>query len=255
MDNSNRTSVSNYANQTSREHKQSGKRAVLIPIGAVEQHGPHLPVGTDTWIACEIAHRAAAGQNQVIVAEPLPVGSSGHHQFFPGTISLRPSTTVALIIDVATSIARHGDIPVFINGHGGNRPPLAVALQELLLDDVRAWTISYFEKLANVIEEVFPNAPHAVGHACAMETSIVAYLWPDLLHDHAIPGPGGQESWPDPSLFSTARVQTNLLFDELNTTGVVGEPGLYSPQAGMRLIKTAAGQIRADVDRILGLPT
>ncbi len=224
---------------------------MLVPIGAVEQHGPHLPVGTDTWIATEIAERVAAGRSRVLVAEPIPVGASGHHLSFAGTLSLRPSTLVSVLVDLAASIAAHGDTPVFLNGHGGNRPALSLALQELLLEGVRAWSLSYFDELADVLAEVFPDASRAAGHACAMETSILSHLWPEAVSAETVPAAGGQAVWPDPSLFPDAHPQTNRPFEELNPVGVVGQPGLYHPEAGRRLVSAAVSRVGAAVDQIL----
>jgi creatinine amidohydrolase len=232
------------------DHGSRAPHVVLVPVGAVEQHGPHLPVGTDAWIAAYIAERVATEQDKVLVAEPLAYGSSGHHQNFAGTISLRPSTAVALAVDVATSVARNGDVPVFVNGHGGNRPPLAVALQEPLLNEINAWSLSYFDGLDATVAELFSPARDAVGHACAMETSIVASLWPQLLQQEWLAEPGGQGGWPDPFLFPAADPQTNRRFEEISQTGVVGRPDLFSADAGRRLLDVAIQRIGNAVQEI-----
>ncbi|WP_153393990.1 creatininase family protein [Ornithinicoccus halotolerans] len=240
---------SRYAALTSTEHAAES-RVVLVPVGAVEQHGPHLPVGTDIWIATAVATEVATSRADVLVLEPVPFGVSGHHMSFAGTVSLRPSTYLALVADVVTSVARHGDVPVLINGHGGNRGPLTVALQELVETNTRAWALSYFEHIADVVREVFPRHETAVGHACALETSVVAHLWPGLLRAEAIPGPGARGVWPAPFLYSTDKVERPRRFEELDSSGVVGEPGLQSAEAGRRLFLAAVERVGEVIDRI-----
>lgn len=242
-----------FASYTSREHRDRNRHIVLIPVGAVEQHGDHLPTGTDAWIAAHIAARVAAARDGVLVADPLPYGSSGHHRQFAGTLSLRPSTVVALAVDIASSVAQHGDVPVFINGHGGNRPALGLALQELLLEDVDAWVISYFDELKSVVDELFFPSHDATGHACAMETSIVAHLWPELVREQLIPSPGGQGVWPDPFLFPAPHPQTNRTFERVSANGVVGRPDLYSAEAGRTLVEAAVDRVGVSVGRIRDL--
>src|SRR5690625_4359568 len=78
--------------------------AVLVPTGAVEQHGPHLPLGVDTWLATELCHRVSDQLDDslpVTVAEPISYGCSWHHTSFPGTVSLRTSTFISLLADVS----------------------------------------------------------------------------------------------------------------------------------------------------------
>lgn len=242
-----------YSSHTSRQHRERDRQVVLIPVGAVEQHGDHLPVGTDAWIASHIAARVAAARDGVLVADPMPYGSSGHHRQFPGTLSLRPSTMIALAVDIASSVAQHGDVPVFINGHGGNRPPLGVALQELLLENVDAWSISYFDELEPLVESLFSPSHAAVGHACAMETSIIAHLWPDLVQQQHLLAPGGQGAWPDPFLFPAPHPQTNRPFERVSANGVVGRPDLFSAEAGRTLVAAAVEKVGAAVVRIRDL--
>lgn len=106
---------------------------VILPIGAVEQHGPHLPTGTDSLIVETVAHRAAdvaaaAASRTMIVAPSVTVGASDHHLWCAGTLSLSVSTTQAVLTDLLRSIAETGGRRVaIINGHGGNRGPVTAA--------------------------------------------------------------------------------------------------------------------------------
>lgn len=233
------------------DHAAAQPRVAVIPCGAVEQHGPHLPVATDIWLASEMAAAAAAGRPRVLVAEPLSYGCSGHHTGFPGTIALQVSTFVGLVVDVATSLHRDGYIAVFLNGHGGNRAPLAAALQQLLDSGVEAWALSYFDVLAEELAATLHDSHGSVGHACAMETSLIMHLWPSAVHADRIPAPGAQHTWPDPFLFSKNPIVHPRRFEQLDPTGVVGAPDRATGEIGARLHSVATARIGEYLDAIL----
>ncbi len=96
---------------------EGGVRTVILPIGSTEQHGPHLPIGTDTLLANAVAEEAAQ-RTDVFIAPPLWFGWSPHHMILPGTITIRPEVLVELVFDVISSLRRHGlDNFVLLNGH------------------------------------------------------------------------------------------------------------------------------------------
>jgi len=216
---------------------------VVLPVGATEQHGPHLPVGVDAWLAEAVAVRAARLDGDTLVAGALPYGSSAHHTSFAGTITLRPRVFIDVVVDVCRSLARDGHTPVIVNGHGGNRGPLQVALAELLAEDVTAWALSYFELVADVAAAQFPDPASATGHACALETSLILHLWPAAVDLDAVPPGGTPATWPDPHLYSTGAVQVARRFEALNPTGVVGRPSDASAEAGRVLFEAAATRL------------
>ncbi|MQA85559.1 MAG: mycofactocin biosynthesis peptidyl-dipeptidase MftE [Streptosporangiales bacterium] len=239
-----------YGWHASPDHGSQPRRIVLVPCGAVEQHGPHLPVGTDAWIAAAVAAQVAAARHRVLVGEPLAYGCSGHHRAFPGTVALRVSTFVDLVADVATCLARDGDVPVFVNGHGGNRSPLSAALQGLSDEGIEAWALSYFELIEDEVAAALPDHHGCVGHACALETSLVWHLWPDAVHADRIPGPAAGGAWPDPFLYSRDRVVRHRRFETLDPSGVVGDPSRADPALGARLFQAAVERVGEVVDRI-----
>lgn len=220
---------------------------VLVPCGAVEQHGPHLPVGVDAWLSQAVAAAIAERDPAVRVAEPLAYGISPHHAGFAGTVTLRPATFLALVRDVCTSLWRDGLIPVLLNGHGGNRSALDVALTELADGGVRAATFSYFDLIAGELPEL---EPESVGHACALETSLLLHLWPDAVDRAAIPAGGTPDGWPDPHLWSGGGVSLWRPFEELNPTGVVGRPERATAELGERILQLAVARGADAVGRI-----
>jgi creatinine amidohydrolase len=114
----------------------------LVPLGATEQHGPHLPIGTDAAIAVALAEGAAADVPGAIVAPALPYGSSGEHQDFAGTVSIGAEATELVLVELARSATETFDRVLFVNAHGGNAAPLTAAVRRLRAEsrDVRAWS-------------------------------------------------------------------------------------------------------------------
>ncbi|MBS1677366.1 MAG: mycofactocin biosynthesis peptidyl-dipeptidase MftE [Actinobacteria bacterium] len=115
---------------------------LLVPLGATEQHGPHLPLGTDATIAVALAAAAAAAVPGAIVAPVLPYGSSGEHQDFAGTLSIGAAATELVLVELGRSAAETFDRLLFVNAHGGNAAPVAAAVTLLREEgrDVRAWS-------------------------------------------------------------------------------------------------------------------
>ena len=116
------------------------KKTIIVPFGSNEQHGPHLPLGTDTFVAERIAHEAGK-RGETMVAPVIPVGfSPGLHTQFPGTITLGAKTYISMILDILGSLVRSGfrDL-LLLTGHGMNWAPMKTALLEFLdTHDARA---------------------------------------------------------------------------------------------------------------------
>jgi creatinine amidohydrolase len=237
------------ARLTSPAAAQARGAAVLVPTGSVEQHGPHLPVGTDTLIAWAIAREVASTMDGVLVAEPIAYGCSWHHMGFPGTVTLRVTTFVAIVVDVCQSLLDKGFIPILLNGHAGNRAALDVALVELAETGYECAALTYFDLIQEDARALIPDAPTATGHACALETSISLYLWPDAVDSNAIPAGDTPGSWPDPHMFAKKEVALVRRFEEINPTGVIGRPALATAEMGERLFNAAVHRCRDAVDR------
>jgi creatinine amidohydrolase len=231
--------------------RANGRRtAAIVPTGAVEQHGPHLPLNTDLLIADAVA-KEVAGRTEGVTAEPLAYGCSWHHTAFGGTVSVRTTTFIAQVFDVCRSLSDSGFVPVLLNGHHGNKAPLQVALTDLAETGVRAYAFSYFDFLAEVLAEVFPDPSSSVGHACAMETSIVMHLRPELVQREAVPSGGTPPTWPDPHMFGGDHVSVVRPFEEINPTGVIGRPEEASAAKGERLFQAAVARSSEAVAKIL----
>ena len=160
---------------------------VVQPIGAVEQHGPHLPLDTDSAAVTAICERAAglSIDPPALVLPTISWGLSPYWLPFPGTLSLRPETILALVSDIGASVARHGFRRlVIVNGHGGNAGIVAVCATMLADHGLRATSVSWWSLLGASLPELAPGDHGHIGHAGQTETSVQLSLQPELV-DHA----------------------------------------------------------------------
>jgi creatinine amidohydrolase len=164
-------------------------RGILVPIGSTEQHGPSGLIGTDALTAEGLALAAGATAGAV-VAPTLPVGMAQHHLGFPGSASLRPSTLLAVVRDLVSSLATTGFRRfLFINGHGGNVATLRAAFSEIYAEssfagkpgELRCGLCNWYEarSLAPFVRELYGEAEGS--HATPSEVALAAYYHPGQL--------------------------------------------------------------------------
>jgi creatinine amidohydrolase len=245
-----------YEDLTSAELRAAFERQVLVllPVGSVEQHGPHLPVGTDALVAHHLASGVADRLGDRCLALPtLSYGYSPHHMSFPGTVTLRAETYLRLVGDLAGSLYQHGlqDL-VILNGHGGNIAPLRTLLAELARDHGRSpRLITYWEVIEHEIRDFFEHPELVCGHACALETSLALHLFPQLVQRDRVPahrtGDGG------PHMFGSNPMVQGLDFGMYAQNGVIGEPSLGTAELGARLfdrlVHNLVETLKPNVDR------
>jgi len=152
---------------------------LLVPLGATEQHGPHLPVATDTIIAHEWARAAARFIDGVVVAPPLPYGSSGEHQAFAGTISIGQDALNAVLVEIARSVRSDYQEVVFVSGHGGNVPVLQPVVEQLRFEGQSVEWVSPRWHSDDIDDPALLQLIDA--HAGHSETSLMLYLRPELV--------------------------------------------------------------------------
>lgn len=220
------------------------KPVAVLPVGAVEQHGPHLPLGVDIWLAHAVALAAAEGQEKIRVCEPMPYGSSHHHRAFAGTMSLSPETFIAVLVDLCTCLWQDDFLPVILNGHGGNRAAIQVAITSLGRRGIVSAGFSYFDLIADVAAEVLPDAAGGTGHACALETSLMMHVAGSSVREALIPAGTTPPSWPDPHLFAGPSVSVWRPFEAIRDNGVIGTPSEASTAAGAVLFEAAVTRSR-----------
>src|SRR5688572_32844035 len=158
---------------------------VIVPVGATEQHGPHLPTMVDWRCAQEVSVRAArviADTTPVLVAPTIPYGISEHHMSLGGTLTLDYAALNAVVGCVVTSAARHGFRRIFVlNGHGGNTTALQNIVAELTVRTrLPLATGTYWDIAAASIRKLL-DKQDALLHACEAETSMVMAVAPDTV--------------------------------------------------------------------------
>jgi creatinine amidohydrolase len=202
--------------------------AVLcIPVGSCEQHGPHLPMATDTIIAEALAGGLAARCPRTVVGPSLSVTASGEHAAFPGTLSIGTETTTAVLVELVRSAGWAAGV-VLVNGHGGNRDAVDRAVA-LLADEGRsvlAW---------------WPRVAGGDAHAGRTETSLLLALRPDLVRlDRAAAG----ETTPLSVIGGRLRAGG---VRAVSPNGVLGDPAGSSAAAGASLLRILVDDLTAAV--------
>ncbi|MDD2870216.1 creatininase family protein [Neomegalonema sp.] len=214
----------------------------ILPVGSLEQHGPHLPVITDTASASAAAIRAArlvAAETPVAVLPGLWLGMSEHHLPFGGTISVDFKAYAAMLEGVARSLKALGFARLLIvNGHGGNVDPLAVIVRELAVAHelpIVATTPWFLEpeKVAAVFE-----SDKGPKHACEGETSVMMAVAPDLVRRDQLEEAMRQAP---PAVHAPAGFARFYSFSErAPVTGTWGDPRSASPEKGERFLEIQA---------------
>ena len=230
---------------------------VVLPMGAVEQHGPHLPLATDAMIATHFAARLDNELGEgVLVLPTVVVGYSGIHRGFAGTLSLRHSTLATQATDVLGCALSQGfRSALLLNANGGNEGVAQVALEQLGEDWperhlVRTtWWRVASEELATISE----TGPGGVGHACELETSLMLAIAPELVHLDAAPARVNRPAfdWDTADLLRPGRATLFRAMSEVAPTGVFGEPRVASPHKG-KAISEAVTKHLVDIVRSLG---
>lgn len=179
-----------FASANRRQLAQSAPSALaVLPVGACEQHGPHLPTGTDFLIVTEVANRAAralSGELAVLVTPTIPVGYSRHHLPFGATISVSAETLQRFLKEMCDSLVSGGFREIFLlNGHGGNADIVNVVAREVALEHgITAGAGSYWVMAWDaLVKSGAHQRSRLPGHAGAFETSLVLELWPELVGD------------------------------------------------------------------------
>ena len=200
---------------------------LAVPVGATEQHGPHLPLSTDTDIAVALCQRLATARGDVVIAPPIGYGSSGEHAGFPGTLSIGQAALELVLIELGRSAARTFRHLLLVSAHGGNTEPVTRAVRRLRAEshDVRLFIPRW------------DGEPHA-GHP---ETSMLLQLDPSrVAMQHAAPGDRRPlaEIWPQ---LRTAGVRA------VSESGVLGDPTGATAADGRALLGELAQALIQEV--------
>ena len=227
---------------------------VLVPLGSVEQHGPHCPMDVDISgpfrIAVSVAQRVA--DFPVIVAPPLWAGLAHYNMGFPGTISLRSETLQLLLADVIRSIYANGFHRIIcLNGHGGNSGPSRSVCWELAQEDIFSLHFDWWDMVANELR-AWGDADEDVGHGGEWETSLQLYLRPHLVAlERASADHSGTRPFSKELGFAEFAERRR---DTLRHTGIMGDALAATEEKGRRVFLLACDRLEKLVREFHELP-
>lgn len=228
------------------------KTVVLLPTAATEQHGAHLPVGTDSIILSSLIDFFIQSQTfdegNLIFAPQLCIGKSNEHMGFPGTLTFGTQTYYALLHDIAEAIAKSGfQKLVLLNSHGGNTDMLNMISRDLRIDlglDVFVfdwWFTPFWNK---GLEGLKQSGKYGVFHACELETSLMLYARPETVHMELAVDEDPVESLRDNDYVTilgpyTAGWKTR----DVTKSGVIGAPTYATAEKGEKLFDYAVKEL------------
>src|SRR6266516_5522003 len=245
-----RASVRRLVEMTRSEAIEAASESLLvIPLGATEQHGPHLPLGTDTMLVEAVAERALLELQRsfpVVLAPTLALGSSGHHVSFGGTLSLTSLSLYGVLMEFGRSAASGGFRRIFyLNGHGGNHELAQVAARELGLElpiavGAGSWWAMAYDAL---IEAGSPTIRTIPGHAGGFETAAMMAMAGHLVRDPRPSRP--DQPAADPPFRSRFRTEVHGSWKAID--GFTDNPAGASAELGARFLTVAAARVAADL--------
>lgn len=204
---------------------------LAVPVGSCEQHGPHLPLGTDSIIADVLCEHLAQRVPNVVVAPAITVSASGEHAGFAGTLSIGVDVTADVLLEYVRSADWAGGV-ILVNGHGGNRAAIGRAVATATAEGRRlhAW---------------WPVVAHGDAHAGHTETSLLLAIRPELVRRHlAEPG----ERRP---LVAIARELRDGGVRAVSANGVLGDPTTATLDAGTRLLDRLVDDLVSSVTGVV----
>jgi creatinine amidohydrolase len=238
------------------EQARDAGSLVLVPLGAVEQHGPHLPVDTDVSIAWALAREVARRLGSTVVAPPIWWGYSSSHMSFPSTISLRPQTLLALLEDVCGSIASHGFTKIaIVSSHATNRPFGQIVVREFA---ARHGLVILYMHYVDFCRKAFADGRvSAIGgemHGGEFETALQLHL-----NSHLVRMERATTDMVDPKrhfgissagrdLVDLGNVALGYDIGKLFPTGVMGDATVATAELGAEIFETAVTGLAQALD-------
>jgi creatinine amidohydrolase/Fe(II)-dependent formamide hydrolase-like protein len=239
------------------EAKSIGQNAIaILPLGAIEQHGPHLPINTDVILAEEFAKRIIkkwSNDYELWLMPTIPFGLSLEHSWAQGTISLSSATYSNLILELWEQIRTSCGINkiLVVNGHGGNRGILEVLVNEFCNKNKIAICISHPTALSNVKSNSVVNEVHG-GKS---ETSVILELAPKLVNLHLLPKrPEIENLKNDQNRLITDKGQTwawKSSDERLAVDGIIGDPWVANSELGKNIVESSISQYDEIFDELI----
>jgi creatinine amidohydrolase len=221
---------------------QGSHEVGLVPVGAIEQHGPHLPIGTDTILASGLCDLAGARSGAIVLPEISLGCSFGHGTSFPGTLSLSPEVLTLVIRQYVEWAASSGLAKLlFVNAHMGNTPALQSATDHfrLMRPDLQTGIVNWWEASATVAAATVEDG-HDL-HANRAETSLMLAMAPELVRLELL----GSADDPDRTEHLVFRYNASAL----SSNGVTGRPSEATRELGEQLLEAIVAEIALRVEQ------
>ncbi len=225
-------------------------RVCLIPVATLEDHGPHMPIDTDLRITAEICRRAAVEvEDDVVLLPAIPHGYSPHHMDFPGPITIGWDTFTRYLVDIGTSLARHGfRRMLFLNGHGSNQNlvEMAARLVGVEFPEVLAGAAFYLSgrESAKLVDKVRESELGGMAHACELETSIYLAIDAEAVDmEKAVDELGYRQSEYAYMDWSDGPLKLMPWWSSFSTTGVQGRATRGTAEKGEKLLRGAVEEL------------
>jgi creatinine amidohydrolase len=222
------------------------RTVVLMPIGAVEQHGRHLPVDVDIHLASAVCDAVAARSADVLLAPPVPWGFSASHEAFAGALSLTGDTYLGLLRDLAASVLRSGfRTLLFVNGHNGNIWIAGQVAAEIApRSDAFVGVVTYFDLTLDVFAAERRTPIGGEGHAGELETALELHLRPGRVGDDRDARPVHRHTeFGFADLAQRGNIVAGFNLERDYAEGVIGDPGPATGALGARLFDTAVERL------------
>ncbi|HJP83665.1 MAG TPA: creatininase family protein [Fimbriimonadaceae bacterium] len=219
---------------------------VLIPTGSLEQHGPHLPLFTDSILATAVAEAVEhAIPDRIVLTPTLWLGASAHHMAFAGSTTASFGTYIGALQDVVESQLQHGFTRFFVlNGHGGNSEPNGIAMRELKVSHPSATFVhsNYYTFAEEHAARVLEGPAKRIQHACEAEASLILHVRPELVRKEKLRDDGLKAEPPITGLVTH--------FDEITEEGSLGYATLASAEKGKAIFEAAVAGVIANAEAI-----
>jgi len=220
---------------------------VLIPTGSLEQHGPALPLFTDTLIVTAVAEEVERRMpDRILLTPTLWLGASDHHLQMPGTLSASFEVQIGAVVDIVNCLVPHSFAKFYLlNGHGGNSAGNSLAMRRLKAShpNLTFGSMGYYDFVSQIVADLMEGAQKEMRHACEAETSLMMALASDQVR---------RERLRDDGLVTDPPVNFGVhSFDEITSEGVFGYATLATPEKGKAILDKAVEGVLAELRAVV----
>jgi creatinine amidohydrolase len=229
-------------------------KIAIIPIGAHEQHGPHMVESCDAVLAERMAKKLGERMFPYALVTPtINMGVSPHHLNFPGTISLQPTTLIAILKDVISSLKHHGVKKfLLLNSHGGNQSTLNVA--SMIITEELNVEVYYAKTTASAKEAIKEHVKSTLfGHSCEREVSEALYLAPELVRPEQLEKGDIQVEGRWKQLRPGKAIQGFYYYEEMTKNGCIGDGTKASWDIGRQIVEESLDQLTIELYKLINI--